>query len=196
MDSTDKAYMAGIFDGEGSVGIYLVKGGKGYSYHALKATVSMVEPVAVTMLHEAYGGGLFLQDVKANSRTRLNFNVHGQNCVDMLIDLSPYLRVKRPQADVAIEYWYARTDMRWEKDVKGKVTTVRMTEEEWQLRESFRLRMFALNSGKLGKIPNLCAVVETEWRGAARKSRDATVRTMQECIEVGRNDRPTPATEG
>jgi hypothetical protein len=169
MDELTKAYMAGILDGEGSIGIYISRSGDMYCSHMLQITVKMSTPEPVDLFSEVYGAKAHWGGIRKNSKPCKTVILRSHRAMTCLQDLLPYLRVKRKQAQIGIDFQlnkvYAPRRKGW------GAGTERITEEEWVKRESYRLQMYALNSGQLGVVvkPVARAVAETEWRGAARK---------------------------
>ena len=100
-DEIDSAYLAGIIDGEGCIGCY--RYGKRFMF---ALTVSMSEPEAVKMLGLRYGGHYsFRQSKRANVRPQHIIRIASaeelRNC---LLELEPYLHIKRKQAQLALEF--------------------------------------------------------------------------------------------
>jgi len=97
-----RAYAAGFFDGEGSVGVY---------YYANKRTrpkvsISNTDLAVLEEFKARYGGSIHKQ-----SKAELYYvqcygwSMNGRYQIKkMLKDLLPYLRTKRLQADLMLEY--------------------------------------------------------------------------------------------
>jgi hypothetical protein len=107
-------YFAGFFDGEGSIGIY-----RNTRYHqpgrTLRVQVTQnVGREATELLQEARGrwGGALSMMNRAHARPAWMWQVSASKGVRALRDIRPWLRVKAEQADVALNYWDARTFMR------------------------------------------------------------------------------------
>lgn len=99
-----QAYFAGIFDGEGTVGIYNFDSNKSW-----KATlaIQMNEPLAVALLYREYPEGVF-------SRTKagaFRFVLNGQKGYNFLREIKPYSIVKHEQVKVALAFLTAQR--RW-----------------------------------------------------------------------------------
>lgn len=107
------AYAAGIIDGEGCISIFESKneisnkeyrkpGDVRYRY---KVIVKMVDPQAVELLLELFGGCIYLQ----KPRTRGNFpgltwTVSERRAAECMEKILPYLRVKRDRAELLIRF--------------------------------------------------------------------------------------------
>lgn len=193
MDTTTAAYLAGIIDADGSVGIYITKSGTSYRSHALQVTLAMTVPDAVYLMAAETGSPAVHKSQRENSKLQYAVVIRSDRASVFLQQIVPYMRVKREQALLGIEFQDAKTN--WSHvGIKGGYGRgkARLTEEEWLLRETYRLRMYGLNSGRLGLVPKSRVAAETEWRGSSKSGRQATVRPGQECPEASRNDWPPP----
>jgi len=103
MQKTTLAYLAGIVDGEGYVGIkrsqaYRCQGRQTPGYHA-RIQVRMVDEPAVAMLHKAFAGSLYREKPHCNNgRPLYCWCVSDAQAEKTCRALFPFLRVKRPQA--------------------------------------------------------------------------------------------------
>jgi hypothetical protein len=132
------AYLAGIFDGEGCVTICMM-GGKArrQPMHALNCIVAMTCREIPYLLQDRFGGNVLAEKVRgANRQPSWRWRTHGWHAVDFLRDVLPYLRVKRKQAELAIEFQTTK------KRYKG------IPAHEMLRRDSFRRRIWALNGYK------------------------------------------------
>jgi hypothetical protein len=104
LTGTDKAYAAGLFDGEGSVLISRPRPSKGYT---LMVSLAMREPTAVTWLQNHWPGSL--RPYARRSKSGEPFTVwywrrSTSAAAAFLTDILPYLLVKRTQAQLAVEF--------------------------------------------------------------------------------------------
>lgn len=100
---SDIAYVAGIIDGEGCIGIY--RASRARSGHSLLIKVSMTEPHAIQLLIDSFGA-------RANPYTNKFGVVYravytGERAYKFLQLIVKYLRVKRAQAEAAMEFYTA-----------------------------------------------------------------------------------------
>ena len=94
-----QAYFAGIFDGEGSVGIYN-KGGRRLTLH-----VTMSEPLGILLLHREYPEATFYTKLpKGAKKYQYVFELQGFKAHDFLKDIKPYTIIKHEQISVALSY--------------------------------------------------------------------------------------------
>jgi hypothetical protein len=136
------AYLAGLFDGEGSVGLYNVrsKGDRRAAYYQLRVTVAMRRSRPVELLHETFGGCCFLRE--ARGAVRGNFywwQATGRQAESFLQRVLPYLLVKQAEAHTALEFCRFRRTQR-EKWPRNKRMTVAML----AARDEFVSRLKAL----------------------------------------------------
>lgn len=98
------AYLAGFFDGEGCVGIYRSSSRGGF--RLLVQITQNVSPSSIVLFQQVQQiwGGSISTSVSANGTEKLGYQVGSDKAVKFLSDLLPYLREKREQAEVAIEW--------------------------------------------------------------------------------------------
>jgi hypothetical protein len=105
VNSLETAYLAGFVDGEGSIQI-----GRGHWQHSrrgytLHVSAKQVDPTPLRMLSARFGGRVIR--VIPNQPNRLihfRWGIVGRKALAALEVLSPYLRVKRSQADLGIAF--------------------------------------------------------------------------------------------
>jgi hypothetical protein len=101
LDEKRLAYLAGFFDGEGSVGIQ--KYCRSRPWHTPYATVSQVRPDVLQQFKEAFGGTIYFN--KSGGKNGIwTWQIKSHKLVlDFLKTLLPYLLVKRAEAEVVLE---------------------------------------------------------------------------------------------
>lgn len=103
MNGTDVAYLAGLVDGEGYIGIkkskaYACQGRVTPGYHA-RIQVRMVDEQAIQFLTETLGGTYYKEKPHAtNGRPLFCYSASDVKAEHILWTLLPYLRVKRAVA--------------------------------------------------------------------------------------------------
>lgn len=115
-------YLAGFFDGEGSIGIYrngrAVSGGR-----TLRVQLTQTATRAGTQLLEEcqvrWGGSLCLMN-REMKRTAYNWQASSGAGIRVLRDLRPWLRLKVEQADIVLEWWEGRPTVR-PRNSQGRV---------------------------------------------------------------------------
>lgn len=122
MKAIEAAYMAGFFDGEGSLGMYIAAGSRKKHYHYSRAQVGNTDREVVQRLHDLYGGSLITRNV-SNKALPTALPVHvwlvtGERCNQFLTDIVPFLRQKKYKAQRLLEYYTKRKLLSWdEKEV-------------------------------------------------------------------------------
>jgi hypothetical protein len=115
--TTDWAYLAGFVDGEGCIRSYC-HGQSGCYYPLL--IISQVDPAPLLWIHGIWGG-LLREQKNPNYSTggiwRLRFS--GYAAIPVLRGIHPYLKVKQPQAALAISLM-TRVD-RWDHEIQARI---------------------------------------------------------------------------
>ena len=104
----DLAYLAGLFDGEGCIHINKwpnsLKNGHQYG---LLVQIKMCDGRLLKDLHEKYGGNLNLAKRSLENKNHSDILIWRLECrkaMAFLVQLLPYLRLKRIQAEVGIRF--------------------------------------------------------------------------------------------
>ncbi len=127
MESNKLAYMAGLFDGEGCIHIARIHTQKRSLTFQLNCKVSMNNSSVLETYREYFGGSVRneKQDEKHNKSGSLHsWAIFGSKAVVFLTALMPYLRIKKGQAKLAIEFQSAKRqgaeNGRWGNQSKSK----------------------------------------------------------------------------
>jgi len=107
MEETDLAYAAGLIDGEGSIGIYKTKYNRcHYGYHyRLLIQIGMCDAIATTWMYKNFSGNYGWYDRPGVSYQRMHrWQLNDKRASDLLVLLLPYLKTKKVQAEIAIEF--------------------------------------------------------------------------------------------
>lgn len=108
MKQSDRAYLAGILDGEGSISLVAYtqvgesrrrKGG-----YSLAVQVVNRSEELIVWLADRFGGTTRHRDRGGNRVRIYEWQVHGRNCGPVLEAALPYLVVKRIHAEIALEF--------------------------------------------------------------------------------------------
>ena len=112
LTETEKAYIAGIIDGEGCIMILKIARGKNVS-HYLKIFVKMTHRQTIEWLHGKIGGKFYTyhHNNGKNWKDCFECNIPTRTVVDLLKLIYPYLITKKKQAALALEFgkiheWY------------------------------------------------------------------------------------------
>lgn len=147
MRRQDKAYLAGLIDGEGHIGISRVrtsksaKGCKRGMAYRLTLSIRMTDKRGPAFALESTGKGSLLllkpSTARPNRRPVWNWAAWSREAASVLREVLPFLRVKSEVVQVALEFQEA---MRW-------VGRAGLSDAEWALREALYTRVKELNYG-------------------------------------------------
>ena len=96
-------YIAGFFDGEGSIGLY--KNGQG-TYHLrtqLTQNVNKFSTMFLNYLMNIYGGNL-TQQITSHG-IKYNWQLNSEKAVMFLQEIEPFLFFKKEQSEIARAWW-------------------------------------------------------------------------------------------
>lgn len=164
MKETDIAYLAGIVDGEGYIGIkkckaYRCQGRVTAGYHA-RIQVRMVDEPAIAFLATTLGGWYYRERrIDKNRRPLFCFQASDKKAEGIIASLLPYLRVKKVQAETVLEFLKLKANGRryrtkvtgqremphWTGKMRVKVNNYSYSDEYVALCESFWIRCKQLN---------------------------------------------------
>ena len=130
MKQTDLAYTAGIIDGEGCISIYRMKV---FSHLALRVSVSSTDEWLCQFLKFSFGGHIYGPRRRGHNKPCWEWRITSAGAGEFLRLILPYLRLKRPQAELAIKFQGAKGRSR-----KG------LTEEERALEEAQKILLSSL----------------------------------------------------
>lgn len=142
INKTDLAYIAGLFDGEGSIFIARIKNKRsGAIWYRLNVSFSMTDREPVEMLHNIFSlRRKTLMYIKGRERGYKDVAMWlstGNVALRFLQCMEPWLRVKKPQARLGIEF------QEW-RNASGNPGKPR-TKEVLEKCEEYRQRMKKLN---------------------------------------------------
>jgi hypothetical protein len=107
VEATEAAYLAGIIDGEGSIGIrkHIYKTGKHNNPgFAVYLEIRMTDKDSLLHITSVFGGNLSMKGKTKKGRTIFDYKVYGNKAVDLLKITFPYLKAKQRQARIAIDF--------------------------------------------------------------------------------------------
>jgi hypothetical protein len=136
-------YIAGFFDGEGSIGIY--RGGSTQG-RTLRVQLTQNATVPSTMLllecQRRWGGSLCPMN-PSGKRVAWNWQASASSGIRALTDMRPHLRLKAQEADMALDWWATRPKPR--RSPSGRILPFTAAE-----READSTAEMALKSAKRG----------------------------------------------
>lgn len=100
-------YLAGLFDGEGYIGLVPLKllHRKNPSFaFCLRVVVSNTYLPILKMIKDKFGGGLERHKTEFSRRLIWHWRRQGWHTIPFLKSIQPYSTIKKPQIDLALEY--------------------------------------------------------------------------------------------
>ena len=105
MKKLDLAYMAGLFDGEGSISIGKhLKIGRWNPTYSLKVTMAMANPYIPHLFQMAIGGVVKGYERKGKRLPTWYWYLESKKAIPFLEAIMPYLRLKQDEARLAQEF--------------------------------------------------------------------------------------------
>lgn len=114
IEAIDAAYAAGLFDGEGHIGVRY-KSNKNcinpkykYPNYYLVVTLAQIELAAVNWLHKIFGGSKTWSVTKRSDSDvkflKATWTLSARQARDFLLIVKPYLKLKDREADIAVSF--------------------------------------------------------------------------------------------
>jgi hypothetical protein len=130
LSETEKAYIAGIVDGEGSIAISKSQTKKyKYVYHILTISVSNTNKIVIDWLREKLGGSVHSYRCKAHRRDCFSWQTSAARAKKVLEQILPYLIIKKEASELAIEFQ------------KRKKLRIKVDKIELDKREEYRIKI-------------------------------------------------------
>jgi len=127
-------YIAGLVDGEGCIGIHKHTDNRGKSrLHYLYVVVSNNNPKCLEFLKKNFNGWIIKRRQKENWNINYKWGLRSARARQLLEIIYPHLILKKEQALLGIEF-------------DNNKIRYKLSDEEWNKRESYYLRMRQLNS--------------------------------------------------
>lgn len=98
---SDNAYFAGLFDGEGCIGLYRRSDGTGY---ASSICITNTVKAPLDELVKFYGGKVVKKHTRINQKQVYNWQIYGENLINFINFIQPYLRIKNEQIKLFLKY--------------------------------------------------------------------------------------------
>jgi hypothetical protein len=97
-------YFAGLFDGEGSVGVYRKKRGK-YLRHDLHVSVKMTNILPIKYLKSYFGGSISVPKISGNRQPAYVWQASAEKAAQFLEKIYPFLIVKQVGAVLGLQFY-------------------------------------------------------------------------------------------
>jgi len=121
---TDKAYIAGLVDGEGCITIAKRKNGNKRGkpwYYQPTIAIGNTDRRLLDFLIPLYGGWITKPKSKENNKQAYVWFISGKDRKIFLKDIIPYLKAKREQAEILLRFPnYTHRGFRWGRVVIGR----------------------------------------------------------------------------
>lgn len=138
---SNRAYLAGLLDGEGYISILKTKKGNKATWNNARdyvyvpvIKVAMTDRPIIEWLHQSFGGTFEIRKAQGNRKESYCWTARKKQTADFLQLIHPYLRVKKPQATLLLQY----------RNVAGKAGH-KLTEETWKKRDELYTEIRKLN---------------------------------------------------
>jgi hypothetical protein len=139
LTNEELGYIAGFFDGEGSVTIHenFRPSPRGKSpNHTLQVSIGNTDPRVLAWLHKYFGGSLTIRpSLKPNHREVTQWILRSNGAAAFLSAVLPFLRMKIEQAKIGISF----------QSEKGRYRRDQLSQDEIAFRESKRVAIRLLN---------------------------------------------------
>ena len=131
MTDLELSYFAGLFDGEGCIQIahHKPQQGKRTEQHTLRCSVNMVNKHCVNSFL-SFGGSVCQKTRDTGNgkwQPQWSWSISSNQAMSFLKTLSPFLRLKKPQAKLAIEFQEIRSHPRQ----RNKVSQDELNKRNW-----------------------------------------------------------------
>ena len=129
------AYAAGIIDGEGSISLNKITGKNRRARYAMRVVLGITDPYLPLFFQETFGGNVWItKHQNPKHKDTWFWSLSAKRAVPFLTGILPYLRIKLPQAELALR-WQARKHPRY----------TQLTDYEMALEEADRILMLSYN---------------------------------------------------
>lgn len=138
LSNEDLAYIAGFFDGEGSVTIHenFRPSPRGKSpNHTLQVSIGNTDSKVLAWVHSVFGGSLTVRAPRPRHKDVTQWILRSNGAANFLRAILPFLRMKNKQAEVGISF----------QSEKGHYRRNQLTQAEIDFREAKRVAIRLLN---------------------------------------------------
>lgn len=95
-------YLAGLFDGEGS--IFITRMRMSRDYHQLRVGINITHEATIKLFCSCFGGNKGIIIPKGNRKQQWYWRASGKNTLTFLETMVPYLIIKKEQAELGIKF--------------------------------------------------------------------------------------------
>lgn len=152
MNDINLSYLAGFFDGEGSISILKRTKGDWNVSHFIRVSIGQKDGATLDWIKDTFGGNVYLVSRDGS----YVWAISDYKGYEFIKTLAPYLRYKKTQADLAVKFYEERI-MNSRRMTKHKHTS--LTENELALREQMFLEMKSLKK----------TIIKSQYAGSTTK---------------------------
>ena len=110
------SYMAGYFDGEGSIFIKLNQSnGKVNHVHVLQCSITSNNLTSLIEFQSEFGGAIVNSLSSLTGKKQFHWLIYANKALNCLEALHPFLRGKRVEAEIAINFQKQKASLTWEE---------------------------------------------------------------------------------
>lgn len=131
LDELELAYIAGFFDGEGTITIHHRNASTKKNWYRVCASVSNTDNTLLELLRDSFGGYISMLRRNGNRKDIYQWHITSTGAVVFISAIKPYLRQKLDQADVALEF----QSTIYHGHVQGRPVGQTYTDEEVEYKE-------------------------------------------------------------
>lgn len=158
-DVATLSYIAGLFDGEGSVSINATgprkNDGAVNVSHRLVVNISNNDEAIMFWLRTEMGGLVHSSLSRLSTKRNYRWIAQGKNARIFLAAIHPYVRIKRERVGLALEFLHLTLNR--ETRHKDRIGATPLQAQEVEAREAMRQRMLRLNDRHIHTINRMKA---------------------------------------
>ena len=180
----DIRYLAGLIDGEGCITIFrhktLACRDDHWTYRPL-VQIGMVYKPLIFMLCQQFN--VPFKTMRPRDESRRSYavwTVRGQKCIDLLIEIEPFLIVKKEEAQFVLRYWNdpeVRLKGGTMKGVHGEAREALKAKREW-----YRLQLQAMKKTSFGPLWDGSELGENPMPGESAEGQPRTKQTVLKAV--------------
>lgn len=136
---TQRAYLAGLLDGEGCISIVNTHTSRGRPTFMMSIQLVMTHKATIEHVYNMWGGGWYIdRGSRKAGQQKPAYSIHwtSVHAAEVLREVLPFLVTKKQQAELALEF---------QKLIRDKHQTSRLGDEEQASRKEFYTQMRGLN---------------------------------------------------
>lgn len=120
LSRSDRAYLAGIFDGEGSIGV----SSRSPIHHSLSVTVASTSEELIRWIWVMTGVGTISVSSRPPRKAAFYWRCFSRQAASVLEQIGPLLIVKRSQVDPALEFAAGGSETKGRKKLKELIVSM------------------------------------------------------------------------